>query len=142
MKFFNKKFGNERGMAAVEFAMITPLLAVLLFGITEFGFAFYRQQIITSSAREAARAGVRATDPRLSTAEVQGKARTFLSNAGLDAGEATIKVSGAAGGTGDALTVEIEYPSDFSVLSSLTGGKAGGSNGEIVLSARVVMESE
>jgi Flp pilus assembly protein TadG len=139
---FNKKIGNEKGMAIVEFAMITPILAVLLFGITEFGFAFYRQQIITSSAREAARAGIRASDPQLSGAEVKGKALTYLSNAGLDATEASISVSGAAGGTGDALTVQVDYPTNFSVLSSLIGSKAGAVKDRIVLTARVVMEHE
>lgn len=47
--------GSEEGAAAVEFALVVPLLLVLLFGIIEFGTAYNAQILVTNAAREAAR---------------------------------------------------------------------------------------
>jgi Flp pilus assembly protein TadG len=46
---------RERGAAAVEFALLAPLLVVILFGITEFGLALNKMEVYTSAAREGAR---------------------------------------------------------------------------------------
>jgi Flp pilus assembly protein TadG len=49
---------RERGAAAVEFAIVFPVLALLLFGIVDFGLAFFNQIQVTSVAREGVRAAV------------------------------------------------------------------------------------
>jgi Flp pilus assembly protein TadG len=46
---------SERGAAAVEFALVMPLLFLLVFGIIEFGFIFNKELSVTHSAREGAR---------------------------------------------------------------------------------------
>ncbi len=46
---------SERGASLVEFALIAPLLFVLLFGIIEFGAMLYDQAVITNASREGAR---------------------------------------------------------------------------------------
>jgi Flp pilus assembly protein TadG len=46
---------EERGVAAVEFALLVPLLVVILFSITSFGIALSRFVAYTSAAREGAR---------------------------------------------------------------------------------------
>ena len=46
---------RERGAAAVEFALVFPLLLTIVLGITEFGIAFSTQARISQAAREAAR---------------------------------------------------------------------------------------
>ncbi len=54
-------FRQEDGAAAVEFALIVGVLALLLFGMLEFGLAFWQVQNLRSATREAARvAAVRA----------------------------------------------------------------------------------
>jgi TadE-like protein len=45
----------ERGAVAVEFAILLPVLIVILFGITAFGLAFSRFETYISAAREGAR---------------------------------------------------------------------------------------
>ena len=50
-----RRGGREHGASAVEFALILPLLVVLVFGIIEFGLAFGRIQGMEAAAREAAR---------------------------------------------------------------------------------------
>ena len=46
---------NERGAAAVEFALLLPLLVVILFGIIALGIALMRAVNYVSAAREGAR---------------------------------------------------------------------------------------
>jgi Flp pilus assembly protein TadG len=46
---------DEHGAAAVEFAMILPLLLLLVFGIVQFSLAYNRQQGLHAAAREGAR---------------------------------------------------------------------------------------
>jgi hypothetical protein len=50
------KLRGEDGAAAVEFALVVSLLFVLLFGIMEFGLAFFELQNLRSATREGARA--------------------------------------------------------------------------------------
>ena len=60
-----KILNDNRGVAIVEFAIIAPLLFTLIFGIIEFGFYIYNLEMLTNAAREGARAGIVATDPRV-----------------------------------------------------------------------------
>ena len=58
-------FFNQKGAAAVEFAIVIVLLLTLIFGMIEFGLAMFNQQVITNAAREGARAGIVARPVRL-----------------------------------------------------------------------------
>ena len=46
---------RERGAAAVEFALIAPLLIALVLGTAEFGWIFFNQANFAGAAREGAR---------------------------------------------------------------------------------------
>ncbi|MEY4573690.1 MAG: hypothetical protein RLZ10_2992 [Bacteroidota bacterium] len=46
---------SKKGAAAVEFALILPLVTLLLFGIIDFGRLFFVQISLTSASREAVR---------------------------------------------------------------------------------------
>ena len=52
-----RRFREERGASAVEFAIIASLLLMILFGTITFGITFNRIQGLQSSAREGARLG-------------------------------------------------------------------------------------
>jgi hypothetical protein len=47
--------GRESGASAVEFALVLPLLVMLVFGTIEFGLAYNRQQSFHAASREGAR---------------------------------------------------------------------------------------
>src|SRR6185312_11491700 len=47
---------RERGAAAVEFALVLPVLLMLIFGIIDFGRMLAAKIVITEAAREGARA--------------------------------------------------------------------------------------
>ena len=49
---------NEKGQALVEFAIILPLLFLLLFGIFEFGRAMFIKNTLNNAARAAVRVAV------------------------------------------------------------------------------------
>jgi len=46
---------SERGAAAVEFALVLPILLAMLVGIMEFGHYYNAQLTLTNAAREGAR---------------------------------------------------------------------------------------
>lgn len=49
---------DDRGAAAVEFALVVPILLVIVFGIIAYGFVFAQSLSLSNSARQAARSGV------------------------------------------------------------------------------------
>ena len=57
---------RERGAAAVEMAIVLPLLLLIVGGIIDFGRFFYTQNIVVNAAREGARSRAMGyTDRRL-----------------------------------------------------------------------------
>ena len=58
---------KQQGAAAVEFALIMPILILLLFGIVEFGRAYNTQISLTGAAREGARVMAIQNDVLLAT---------------------------------------------------------------------------
>ena len=46
---------SEHGSVAVEFALLVPVLFLILFGIINFGVLMYNHAVITNAAREGAR---------------------------------------------------------------------------------------
>jgi Flp pilus assembly protein TadG len=103
---------SERGAAAVEFAMILPLLVVLVIGIAEFGRAFQVQGTLSAAAREGVRLMALQNDPAAARAAVRTAA------ASLDPGitDAQIAISPAscpilaAGSTSVRLTIDYPMP--------------------------------
>jgi Flp pilus assembly protein TadG len=49
---------NRKGQNLVEFALVVPMLVILMFGIAEFGRAWMTKNLLTGAAREAVRAVV------------------------------------------------------------------------------------
>ena len=52
-----KRIRNKKGQAMVEFALVLPLLLLLLFGIIEFGRLMLIYASVSTASREAARWG-------------------------------------------------------------------------------------
>ena len=62
MKTFSRYKKHESGQSLVEFALVLPILVMLIMGLIEFGWIFNGQITLTSAAREGARAAVVSED--------------------------------------------------------------------------------
>jgi Flp pilus assembly protein TadG len=127
---------KRRGVAAVEFAIIAPLLFLLIFGMIEFGRMVMVQQILTNAAREGARIAV--LDGTTGT-EVRTAVNTYLHNASIP--NATITITPTepnTAGYGAPVTVTVQIP--FSQVSWLPTPMFVG--GDRQLSATTVMRRE
>jgi Flp pilus assembly protein TadG len=58
-----QELGREDGAAAVEFALIVGVLAMLIFGMLQFGLTFFELQNLRAADREGARLGAVAATP-------------------------------------------------------------------------------
>lgn len=52
------KHNVQKGAQAVEFALMLPFMALILFAVMDFGMLVYNKAIITNASREAVRRGV------------------------------------------------------------------------------------
>jgi Flp pilus assembly protein TadG len=53
-----KRLRDQRGVASLEFVLILPILLFVLFASVELSRAWFTMNLLTTAAREAARAGV------------------------------------------------------------------------------------
>ena len=128
---------REKGSAGVEFALLLPIIMLLIVGMLEFGVALYDLQIIKNASREGARAGI-INDPKPTEADIVAVVEGYLTNATFDPAQAAITVDGEGGMFPNPLTVTVSFPYQFNVLSGLTGGLIGPVN----LQGRVIMRHE
>ena len=114
-KLSPKRFSEKRqqGQTLTEFAMVLPLLALVLFGIIQFGIVFHHYVTLTDSVRAGGRQGAVSRDLSNPTARVVDRVRR--SAADLDPGKLGISVSSTFT-QGDDVTVVATYPYDISLL--------------------------
>lgn len=110
--------GREKGAAAVEMALVLPVLILLLLGIMEFGRAYNAQLTLTSAARESVRVMAISKSAPQARDSALTSARTLRPN--LVATDVAFAVPGATPGdacpAGRTATVTITYS-----LTTLTG---------------------
>jgi Flp pilus assembly protein TadG len=101
---FQRAEEDSRGAAAVEFALLLPILVLMLFGIIEFGRAYNTRNTITHAAREGVRAAA-IDDGSLATATaaVEGAAPNLSG----------LAVTVSACTPGQPFTVTVSYDHDY-----------------------------
>jgi len=138
---------GQRGVAAVEFALILPLLIVLVFGIIEFSILLYNKAMLTNASREGARAGIVQATTRLTDAEIEAVVMNYCQNYLITFGSDTlgpedIDISPAEPRDGlpfgTDLTVTVRYRYDFLLLPNFVTSLFNPLN----LSATTVMRME
>ena len=130
---------EQKGAAAVEFAIILPLLVMLLFGIIEFGIILYDKAMITNASREGARAGIVFSDPIIPDSDIKKVVTDYCGSYMITFGEDSIDnddidITRLDGN----LTVNVTYTYDFLVLPNFVAGIVG----NITLSAVTTMRME
>ena len=72
-----RRFCGDEAAQLVEFALVLPMLLLVVLGIAEFGFIFQRYEVVTNAAREGARMAVL---PGYTSADVVARVRVYVSN--------------------------------------------------------------
>lgn len=127
-KFMN----NKRGQAVVEFAMILPILMLILLGIIEFGRFYNAWLMVTNASREGARIA------SLGGTTLQVEERVDVVMESFDLNRITVSINPlGVGSRGDMVTVTVVY--DIDPLTPMFGVITGGT---LHLDADTVMRVE
>ena len=106
---------NERGQAMTEFAIVLPILCVLLFGVIQFGIAWNNYVTVTDAARAGARKAAvsRRTGPERAGCDTVRSSARDLDQATL---QCSVSVSGPLDRPGADVTVRVAYPYSIRLL--------------------------
>ncbi len=130
---------GEEGQATVEFALVLPILILLVVGIFEFGRAWNAHQVITDAVREGARTAAVANQ-EVTRDSITSIVENALLRASLDPKKARVQIDGFRETTGNPVSVAVQYPYRFKFLKPLMGWV--GDQGQITLGATSVMRRE
>jgi Flp pilus assembly protein TadG len=107
------QFKNERGQTLTEFALVLPILALLLFGVIQFGIAFNNYITLTDAVRAGARKGAVGRHLQNPQASVVQSVRTAATD--LKSSDLQIAVS-SSWTQGSDVTVTATYPYSINLL--------------------------
>lgn len=140
-RFLRKLWRTDAGQALAEFALVLPVLLLLIAGIVEFGRAFHIQQVVTDASREGARAAV-VQDAGVDLDSAHAiMANRLLSN-GIDTAGATLAIGpiGDFRDTGDLMTARVVVPYTMGFVGAVASFFGGG--GDILIGGHTVMRNE
>jgi len=109
MKIILRQLHSARGNSIVEFALVLPILLLVLFGITEFGRMIMTTNILNTASREGAR--LAAVSPLGETTIIEARVNEVLAAARVHAKTITVEYSPATN------SVRVAVTSDFDILS-------------------------
>jgi len=125
------------GQALIEFALVLPLLVLLIFGLFDLGWAIYANNTIANAAREGARLAI--VSPTINN-DANVKQRVIAAAAGLNLGNSQISIAPAFSSRtiNSPITVTVTYT--YTPFTPVIGKIVAG-NG-MLLQATSVMISE
>jgi Flp pilus assembly protein TadG len=136
--------GERRGQALAEFALVLPILMLLVAGIIEFGRGWNIKQAVTDAAREGARYSVVVHDPVYTIADCKAKVAERLALAGIDTTSppTTITVTDAAKWhvAGEQISMEVATQHSLGWVGALLSWAGGTST--ITISSKATMRNE
>jgi Flp pilus assembly protein TadG len=89
--------GNRRvGTAAVEFALVAPIMFLFFLGIFELGRTFMVMELMTEAARVGCRKGI---IEGTSSQQIQDAVTTFLNNSGINSQQVSISINDSSANT-------------------------------------------
>jgi Flp pilus assembly protein TadG len=135
-----RRLWDRKGQALAEFALIMPVLFLVIAGIIEFGRAWNIKQVVTDSAREGARYTV-IQDPTITdTSVVAAKIRQRLSLAGITTSTISITPVADFHKTNQPMTVEVSTQYRIGWVGALLGWAGASSN--IAIRSKAIMRNE
>jgi Flp pilus assembly protein TadG len=102
---------SQKGNVLVEFALILPVFALLLFGMISFSVALYNKTVLTMASREGARAGAKYVAGQADNTSriTNAKAATTLATNSLISFGSVTSAPPSATIVNDILTVKANY---------------------------------
>jgi len=94
---------NEKGQSLVEFALVVPLVILILMAIIEFGFMFNAYITISNASREGARLGA------LGSSDTAVVTRVVDTSVALDPTKLSVAITPANRSRGDMIRVQVNY---------------------------------
>ena len=141
---------RRRGAALVEFALVMPLLLLLLIGIMEFGRAWSHTQVITDAARQGARLAALLNNSSAGQDSVRTVVKRALQAGNIIATDQMITidptvagVSGWKAGTNTPVGVSLAIPYNWGVFKPVMNlGQQQFDTAGFRLRSRAVMRNE
>ena len=109
-----RQMKDERGQTMVEFAIVVPLLLVIVFGIFQFGVLYNDYVALTDATRVGARKASVSRHEENPEAEAEAAVRS--SAAGLTQDDLEVTVVATAWEHGEDVTVTATYPYEVNLL--------------------------
>lgn len=119
-----RRLASDIGSQLVEFALVLPLLLMLIAGIAEFGFLFQSYEVTTNAAREGARLAVLPGNEADDYAIVLARVNGYLTMSGLPGTFTTAVVPQGLvvnGMTANGVRVTITYTYDALFIGPIVG---------------------
>ena len=111
---------DTEGSEVLEFALVLPILLVVMGGIVDAGFLFNNYEVVTNAAREGARLGAL---PGFDDDDVIDRVNDYLAAGGLDPAKATVVPTpddlDVLGHTVHGVKVTVTYTYDYLLLGPL-----------------------
>jgi Flp pilus assembly protein TadG len=111
---------REQGQTMAEFALVLPVLAILLFGVIQFGIAFNNYLAVTDAVRAGARQAAVARYLPPGEREAAVEAKVYAAADHLDTDKLTVTVSPSdEWEPGSDVTVSASYPYSINLLGKV-----------------------
>ncbi len=132
----NRFWRQQQGGVSVEFAILVPIFLLLVFGIVDFGHAWYMKQVITNASREGARYGTRyntdASGTHIKPNTLNPTISNYITNkySSLLPGDANLTVTPGgtgytSGNPGDDLSVQVTATKKWWIVNKFIPGFVG-----------------
>lgn len=137
-----RRLRPQRGAELIEFALVLPLLLVVIAGIVDFGFLFQRYVVVNNAAREGARVAIL---PNYTAANASARVTAYVREG---VGDQTLPVNTTVNtvlncvGTDSCREVTVQVQHRYLILGPIMGLIGSGSFDSVTLTARSTMRVE
>jgi Flp pilus assembly protein TadG len=141
----HRRASGRRGQSLVEFALVVPLLLLLVVGVIELGRAWNINQVVTFAARQGARTAAVMNAQGNTAQEIQDSVNSvvsaLLTNANYPCGNC-VTMQGEATGANQPVTVTVSVPYEFLIFGPVMALAGQSFDRNITLRSTAVMRNE
>ncbi len=137
-----RAWASDCGAEIIEFAIVLPLLLLVVMGVIDFGFMFQRYVVLTNAAMEGARVAVL---PGYSEDDTKARVTAYAADGGIPGTVTptvtTVQLPAPGGATWPGVEVTVTHPYAFNYIGPIAS-MFGGTSSSVTLTARSTMRSQ